>query len=261
MHYFQQCLTCIESINGSVSYLQQLSESVFIGIAGSTKLFCTDLRLRGPTTVNYFEYIDTYRNRRGNEELNDGRFYSLSSNKTNPYEFAVGTNYNVKIFDLRQMKPRYEIHHCLNRKITRGNNFHVSWSTNGKYIFIKDEEVMDRKKEELCFFWDVHHAERIVMPNKTRPLIVHSFNPNTWIDDHLIVSSEAYGVNAISPFHETKKIEERQINDQDELYMGRFPRYMAYNEKTLQLAGGLWQKIFIYSHYKLPPYPEVTSIN
>ena len=238
-------------MNESILKLQCISESVFIGIAGHTKLFYTDLR--EPNIVKNFANIDSYRNRRGNEQLNDGRFCSLSCNKTNPNEFAVGTNYNVKIFDFRQMKPRYEIHHCVNRKIMRGNNFHVSWSTNGKYIFIKDEEVCDRKKEELCFFWDVHNAERIVVPNKTRPLIMHSFNPNTWIDDHLIVSSEAYGVNAISPFYETKMMEQP-------IYPYAEPRFLAYNEKTLQLAGGLWQKIYIYSLYKLPPYPNTTSI-
>ena len=236
-------------MNGRVKKLQRISKSVFVGIAGDKKLFSADLRQ--PNTVNNFAHVISYRNRRGNEQLNDGCFCSLSCNKTNPNEFAVGTNYNVKIFDFRQMKPRYEIHHCLNRKTLRGNNFHVSWSTNGKYIFIKDEDVFDRKKEELCFFWDVHNAERIVVPNINRPLIVHSFNPDTWIDDHLIVSTEAYGVKAISPFYETKMIEQPDI---------RHPRFMSYNEKTLQLAGGRWQAICIYSHYKLPPYPAMTSI-
>ena len=29
-----------------------------------------------------------------------------------------------------------------------------------------------------------------------------------------------------------------------------------YNEKTLQLAGAGPENIFIWSHYKLPPYPK-----
>ena len=31
---------------------------------------------------------------------------------------------------------------------------------------------------------------------------------------------------------------------------------LVYNEKTLQLAGASHENIFIWSHYKLPPYPN-----
>ena len=31
---------------------------------------------------------------------------------------------------------------------------------------------------------------------------------------------------------------------------------LVYNEKTLQLAGAGPENIFIWSHYKLPPYPN-----
>ena len=239
----------MKRIDKKVQNLERISESVFVGTSGHTNLFYTDLR--EPNTVNYFRHIDSYRNKRQNELLSDAWFCSLSCNKTNPYEFAVGTTYNVKIFDFRQMKPRYEFHHCPNN--IRGHQFHVSWSTNGKYILVKDEEVFDRKNEELYFFWDVRNAERIIMPTETRPWVDYCFNPDTWIDDHLIVASTKYGVKAISPFYETKVIEEPQ-------YTGRYPRYMAYNEKTLQLAEGDGQKISIFSHYKLPPYPHMSSI-
>ena len=207
-------------------------------------------------------HIDNYRNKRGNEQLDRGLFWSLSCNKTNPYEFAVGTNYNAKSFDFRKMKPRYEFHHCLNRirDPDREHQFHVSWSTNGKYIFTKDEALFD-KNEELYFFWDVDNAERIIMANDSRSLVIPSVYPDTWIDDHLIVSSEHHGVHAISPFLESKQIEEPQNTGRGWQYnMGGYPRFMAYNEKTLQLAGGDWQKIYIYSHFKLPPYSDMICI-
>ena len=204
--------------------------------------------------VNYFTDMRSYQNKRGKEVMPEAWFCSLSCNKTNPYEFAVGTDYNVKIFDFRQMKPRHEIHHCpkFASFLARQHVFHVSWSTNGKYIFVKDEEFDDLTSlEELCFFWDVHDTERIIMKKDT-PLVLDTFNPRTWIDDHLIVSSEEYGVYAISPLNETKKIAKPQTT-------GEYPRFMAYNEKTLQLAEGDGQKINIFSHYKLPPYPNMTS--
>ena len=31
---------------------------------------------------------------------------------------------------------------------------------------------------------------------------------------------------------------------------------LVYNEKTLQLAGASHENIIIWSHYKLPPYPN-----
>ena len=132
----------MERVNEIVKNLEPISEKVFIGISGRKSLFYTDLR---ENNVNYFMHIDNYRNKRGNEQLSRGHFCSLSCNKTNPNEFAVGTDYNAKIFDFRQMKPRYEFHHRLNR--IREHQFHVSWSTNGKYIFTKDEAVFYKNEE------------------------------------------------------------------------------------------------------------------
>ena len=215
-----------------------------------------------------------------NEYRNDGScrsFNSLSRNKTNDYEFAVGANNNVKIFDFRQMKPRYEFNHTCISNHACSIHCHVSWSPNGKYILVKDTNATEiywgpslqwRNSEEECssFFWDVSAAEHILLPPKykepedKRALIIfeNRHGSSTWIDDYLIQnpsyieSDPVKGIHAINPRASQAEVIELASD------MTHIPTLVAYNDKTFQLAGASGRQIYIWSHYKLPPYPKIT---
>ena len=200
-----------------------------------------------------------------NEYRNDGScrsFNSLSRNKTNDYEFAVGANNNVKIFDFRQMKPRYEFNHTCTSNHALYSMLHVSWSPNGKYILVKDTAAQYREYEEECssFFWDVSAAKHILLPSAIKQpkderawiIFENHHGSNTWIDDYLIESHFIHGIHAINPRASQAEVIHLASD------MTNIPTLVAYNDKTFQLAGASGRQIYIWSHYKLPPYPKIT---
>ena len=238
-----------------MSSLEVVSDSVMMGLSGDSEIFYIDRR--ESNKPNYFLNSKQYRS-----DGRDGKFQTLACNKSNTHEFAVGTDYNVKIFDFRQVKPSYEIYHNFNH--FRKRICSVSWSPNGKYIFVSDVAEMDNPShglDDIFFFWDVLNAEGVISPqNITVEGTANKFNWDyyrpeyTWIDDHMVVSSDREEGNflyAMAPHSTTiKTIDEFDPNSVvlvDQL---------AYNQKTFQLAGAGVEHITIWSHYKLPPYPS-----
>ena len=115
-----------------------VSESVLVGLSGAdgwfnrhsadTKIFRCDIR-EPNKDIKYYHI----------KEYTDGsqfqQFQSLSCNKTNTNEFVVGTNFNAKVFDIRQMKePRYTF---VPDNEVRARRFHVSWSPSQGYKSIR----------------------------------------------------------------------------------------------------------------------------
>ena len=189
--------------------------------------------------------------------------HSLSCNKNNEYEFAVGTSFKAMIFDIRQMKiPFTTFVPDLDTSSWKQRQFNVSWSPSGKYIFthapilwnFSDDEFPedgDRPGESISFFWDVHNYERIGMSVDATLLMEWSSGAQTWIDDSLIVGSLS-GVHATAPNSRgTENINDPEMDSND---VGPcVVNKLVYNEKTFQLAGVNDENIVIWSHYKLPP--------
>ena len=158
------------------------------------------------TKINYY-HINEYQIRY--EEMYDEEFQSLSRNRNNSFEFAVGTSYKAMIFDIRQMKqPCYTFAPDLDGFKPRQIN--VSWSPSGKYIFThapilwnysSDDslEIGDEPGESISFFWDVQNAKRIGMSVEATSLMEWSSGAQTWIDDNLVVGSLS-GVHTTAPY-------------------------------------------------------------
>ena len=203
----------------------------------------------------------------------DKEFQSLSCNTKNRNEFAVGTSFEVMIFDIRQMKePRTTFAPDLGSTVgtarynsPKPRQLNISWSPSGKYIFThgpilwkySNEDFPvdgDGPGESISCFWDVQNEKRIGMSVDATSLMEWSSGAQTWIDDNLVVGSLS-GVHSIAPnSRTTENINDFEI-DSNEVGACVIDR-LAYNEKTFQLAGADSENIFIWSHYKLPPYPR-----
>ena len=117
---------CIKRIEDRVSCLEIITDSNMLGLSGDSKIFNVDMR-ENQTKINYY-HIKEY------QTENDEEFQSLSRNKNNSFQFAVGTSYKAMIFDIRQMtEPCYTFAPDLDSLKPRQIN--VSWSPSGKYIF------------------------------------------------------------------------------------------------------------------------------
>ena len=283
-----------------MSCLEFISDNVLIGLSGTmelstggwwasgppknqvsgdtTEIFYYDVR-ESKKQINYHS-IKEYRGERVYEE-----FQTLSCNKTSNFEFAVGSYYDVKIFDIRQMKtPRCSFGaDCstrslrprkLNTSRLRPRRFNVSWSPSGKFIFISapfhDQYYVayyDRQyygqKRQVSFFWDVQNSKRVEMivdSERMSDWVCHKWNrgAQTWINDSILVGN-MWKMVAIDPHAKTieklKDFVPVPEDDDEQDYTGFPLSGAAYNDKTLQLAGSNGQQIFIWSHYKLPPYP------
>ena len=179
-----------------------------LGLSGDSKIFYVDMR-ENQTKINYY-HINEYQIRY--EEMYDEEFQSLSRNRNNSFEFAVGTSYKAMIFDIRQMKqPCYTFAPDLDGLKPRQIN--VSWSPSGKYIFThapilwnysSDDslEIGDEPGESISFFWDVQNAKRIGMSVEATSLMEWSSGAQTWIDDNLVVGSLS-GVHTTAPYSRT----------------------------------------------------------
>ena len=214
-----------------VSNLEFISDSLIIGLS-SDQIFYIDRR-----DANKINYVET-------ERL--GNSYALSCNHTNTNEFVVGTGDTAQIFDIRQMRPIREIYEGYSS--ISGNNVHVSWSPNGKYIFTSHCGY----KTNLVFFWDVLNAEKITI-SKEIVDVVDWFEEGIWIDNHLVVSTWD-DVCALAPRASAMEAIYQSENFSMTGSYGQNYYPSVYNEKTLQLAGLLDEGICIWSHYKLPPY-------
>ena len=220
------------------SNLEFMSDFVVMGISYSwtSKIFYTDLR--EANKINYFE----------TERLGN---HTLSCNQTNSNEFVLATELNVKIYDIRQTRPLYQIYEVdHSRADLMFTDVHASWSPNGKYIFTSDYQA------NTFFFWDALKAERISIPREIADLVKWN-EEKTWIDDYLVVKTSD-DVYALAPHASTMEAIDQSGNYSIPLVIGDPPCYagfpLAYNEKTLQLAGLVEEGICIWSHYKLPPY-------
>ena len=254
-----------------------VSESVLVGLSGTdgyttrntrhsadTEIFRCDIREPNKDIKYYHikEYTDGF-----SFSSQFQQFHSLSCNKMNPNEFVVGTNFNGKIFDIRQMKkPRYTI---VPDNGVRPRRFHVSWSPSGKYIFIhapfSTREIhIDGwgPDENTNSLWDVSNERKVDLPlcagivpcvpmGKWRGV-------HTWIYDHLIVGTPTW-MRAYSPHTKTMQqlCNDRIFSFSDDAYDDDAQRPyigLAYNNKTLQLAAADEKNILIWSYFKLPPY-------
>ena len=172
-----------------------------LGLSGDSNIFNFDMR-ENQTKINYY-HIKEYQTERNDEE-----FQSLSRNKNNSFQFAVGTSYKAMIFDIRQMaEPCYTFAPDLSSLKPRQIN--VSWSPSGKYIFThapilwkysNDDtpEIGDEPGESISFFWDVQNDKRIGMSVEATSLMEWSSGAQTWIDDNLVVGSLS-GVHTTAP--------------------------------------------------------------
>ena len=238
----------------------------------TSELFYYDVR--ESTKQIHYHSIKQYR---GNKLFD--QFQALSCNKTNKNEFVVGCYNDAKIFDIRQMKePCFSFgadcsrlnlrQRNLSARKLRARRFNVSWSPSGKYIFthapFHDHCRRDPKslEKEVSFFWDVQNAKRVdlfVDPEMISPWASDRWyrGVHSWVNDNLLVG-ELDSIVAIDPHSKTID----RLNDfvpecdADGMDYG-FPfNGLAFNQKTLQLAGSNGRQIFIWSHYKLPPYPS-----
>ena len=236
--------------------VQALSNSVLFGLCGTSSIFYIDRR--ESNKPNYVINSNQYRN---NGSTN-GEFHSLSCNKTNANEFAVGTDYNARIYDVRQMKPCYEIYHNYNCLTPR--ECYVSWSPSGKYIYIHDRDF--NFDSIICFFWDVLNCERVMSNNDMKiedsGEIFEWKNVDNdtfaWIDDRLLIASYDDAIFSVAPHAKTVKVIDNFRNID---HMGPIVSNLDYNDKTLQLAGANSSRITIWSHYKLPSYPKLGRNN
>ena len=175
----------------------------------------------------------------------------------------MGTSSEVMIFDIRQMKePRIKIDPRLGTMANEPRQINVSWSPNGKYIFIHGPElpeVNDQPGQSIFCFWDVQNEKLIGMSVDVTSPMERSMPAHTWIDDNLVVGSRSgpfSGVHSMVP--NSSKTENINDFEVDSNGVGACViDSLAYNEKTLQLAGADKNNIFVWSHYKLPPYPPI----
>ena len=202
----------------------------------------------------------------------------------NTNEFAIGTERNVVVFDIRQLKPLYEFHNAWR---TIGGSVSVSWSTNGRYIF-----TSDYVRDEF-FFWDVRNSQKIPMSMEITNTDEWSYASRpgrrsigsdewTWIDDNFVTSLEdgvyttggdqrkykLYSIHLSYVIYNTLLCKNKR--NEGILSLNTAPharslepisesancsvRTAEYNEQTLQLAALLDSEICIWSQYKLPPY-------
>ena len=285
-------MSCIEFISENV--LLGLSGTMEMGLGawrygppknpvseGTSEIFYYDVR-ESTKQINYHS-IRQYRGDQVYEE-----FQTLSCNKTNRHEFVIGSFYDAKIFDIRQMKkPCFNFGaDCSTRRLRSRNlqirklkprRFNVSWSPTGKYIFTHaqphdlyyGQDYFDRRcnridEKPISFFWDVENSSRVEMIVDSELMsdwVCHQWNRGvqTWINDTILIGNMSKIV-AINPHAKTVEelkdfLPEHDVDDDEQEY-DAFPfKGAAYNDKTLQLAGSNGQQIFIWSHYKLPPYP------
>ena len=178
----------------------------------------------------------------------------------------MGTSSEVMIFDIRQMKePRIKIDPRLGTMANEPRQINVSWSPNGKYIFIHGPElpeVNDQPGQSIFCFWDVQNEKLIGMSVDVTSPMERQWNGMPvpmWIDDNLVVGSRSgpfSGVHSMVP--NSSKTENINDFEVDSNGVGACViDSLAYNEKTLQLAGADKNNIFVWSHYKLPPYPPI----
>ena len=204
-----------------------------LGLSGESKMFYVDMR-ENQAKINYYN-IQEYQT-----EQNDEEFQSLSRNRNNSFEFAVGTSYKAMIFDIRQMRePCYTFAPDLDSLKPRQIN--VSWSPSGKYIFThapilwkysNDDslEIGDEPGESISFFWDVRNAKRIGMSVEATSLMEWSSGAQTWIDDNLVVGSLS-GVHTTAPYSRTTE----HIFEVDEHDGSGAPNIFSYLPKSFVL--------------------------
>ena len=245
-------------MNETPHCLEALSDSVLLGLSGTSSIFYIDRR--ESKTPNYVINCDQHRNNGSTR----GKFHSLSCNKTNANQFAVGTDYNARIYDFRQMKPCYEFYH--NYDYIKPRECFVSWSPGGKYIYVRNRKCHYR--DTNCFFWDVLNCERVMRDNEK--MMLHRVEGSeetfewqyfdedafTWIDDRLLIASNDSTVFSVAPYAKTVTPIDNFPNTNpgnDEPIVSD----LAYNDQTLQLVGLNECEIMIWSHYKLPSYPKL----
>ena len=248
-----------------------MSDSVLFGLCGSSSIFYIDRR-----ESNYPNYIinstlrNEYRDEYGRKSgRNFGTFHSLSCNKTNANEFAVGTDNTAKIYDFRQMKPCYEFYHDSERLIDRERRCYVSWCPSGKYIYMYQRENLERSllcESVNCIVWDVSKSERVMSSND---IMVDGTEKkfdwknvrngaSTWVDGHLLISSLDKSIYDVAPYTETVTPLGNFRDDAETVV-----DYLEYSKKTHQLAAiSEWNSysITLWSHFKLPPYPVLGMI-
>ena len=240
---------------------------------GKSEIFYYDVR-ESNKQITYHS-IKEYRGTRFYEE-----FQTLSCNKVNNNEFVVGCYHDAKIFDIRQMKEpclsfEADCSHLnlrgrdLSTRKLRPRRFNVSWSPSGKYIFIhapfheycrRDPKSLEKK---VSFFWDVQNAKRVDL--FVNPEMISGRDDSerwnrgvhSWVNDNLLMGPLSKVV-AVDPHAKTIERLNDFVPECDADYMD--DDYMpfsgvAFNHKTQQLAGSNGRQIFIWSHYKLPPYP------
>ena len=220
-----------------------MSDFVIMGISDSdsttSKMFYTDLR--EANKINYFE----------TDKL---RKCGFSCNGTNSNQFVLATQFNAKIYDIRQtgsLHHIYEVDHSRDDGFMLRSGVHASWSPKGKYIFTEDFRA------NTFFFWDALKAERISIPAKIADVVEWN-EEKTWIDDYLVVST-SHDVYALAPHANTMEAIDQSGNYSMNDWDGPYCIPSVYNEKTFQLAGLLDEGICIWSHYKLPPYATQQS--
>ena len=283
-----------QRLNDTVSCLELISDNVIIGLSGTMHMGGGLVRFpppknpvsKGNSEIFYYDVreskkqitshtIKEYRGTRVYEE-----FQTLSCNKMNKNQFVVGCYHDAKIFDIRQMKePVFNFGaDCSRRSLRRRDlgtrklrprRFNVSWSPSGKYIFIHapfHEQCRNYENisgEEVAFFWDVQNAKRVdllVDPEMLSGWASERWNRgvHSWVNDNLLmgplskivaVDPEAKTIDRLNDF-----VPECDADHMDDDYMPFSG--VAFNHKTQQLAGSNGRQIFIWSHYKLPPYPS-----
>ena len=195
------------------------------GLSGDSKIFNVDMR-ENQTKINYY-HIKEY------QTENDEEFQSLSRNKNNSFQFAVGTSYKAMVFDIRQMKePCYTFAPDLSSLKPRQIN--VSWSPSGKYIFTHAPihwkysttllKLVMNQAESISFFWDIQNDKRIGMSVEATSLMNWSSGAQTWIDDNLVVGSLS-GVHTTAPNSRTTE----HIFERDEHDRSRAPNIFVHN--------------------------------
>ena len=258
-------------VDYEATHIEFLSDNVLIGLSGAgyiktegqpvecSKMFCFDTREKNKY-INYY-HIKDYQ---GSEDCQE--FISLSCNKNNKNEFVAGTLFDGKVFDIRKMKK--PVYSFAPNDSLKPREFLVSWSPSGKYIFVSARfhaRYVSSENDGLCpddytnSFWDVINSERVDM--HINPILIPAdacskwkAGSQTWINDNLVVGAVS-NITTIDPY--AKKVHWEHIYDDvnNSCFSNRVSyNGFAYNNKTLQLAGADEKNIFIWSHYKLPPY-------
>ena len=118
-------------------------------------------------------------------------------------------------------------------------------------------------EKKVWFFWDVQNAKRVDL--FVNPEMISGRDDSerwnrgvhSWVNDNLLMGPLSKVV-AVDPHAKTIERLNDFVPECDADYMD--DDYMpfsgvAFNHKTQQLAGSNGRQIFIWSHYKLPPYP------